>query len=245
MEKNGLVLAKSFRGTFTLNTNLILILASYCLVAFIGCRSTPQPRPTIREITPGIKKVLVLPFRNMTQVFGENVSLRSPISGKVFVTGRVEPGADQLLTRLWLSDISAVETYELIPPEQAEGAMAVYYERDQKDQDERHQVTQIGKRLGADFVFIGHLYRFKERVGGKYAVDSPASVAFDVNMVGTSNGELVWSGHFDETQQSLNENLFLLGTFLKRRGTWVTAEEMATDGLNDLIQKMPVPELKP
>lgn len=233
---------------FHTTTFLKLIVLSFLFVeiaVLFGCHSASQKHPAATFGTSGIKRVLVLPFRNMTLIFGENVSIRSPISGKVFVTGSVDEGAEGLLTRLLSSDISNMEYYELIPAEQAEGIVQSDREDDVKTRDERYDVTQIGRRLGADAVLVGHVYRFKELVGSKYAADSPASVAFDVNMVGTRNGELLWSGHIDETQQSLNENLFLIGTFLKRGGAWVTAEQMAAMGLDELVQQMPRPQLEP
>jgi hypothetical protein len=54
-----------------------------------------------------------------------------------------------------------------------------------------------------------------------------------------TDGRTVWSANFDETQQSLSQNLFQLGTFLSRGGRWVTAKEMATTGLNNILEKFP------
>jgi hypothetical protein len=225
------------------------ILLSLCLlieiIIFSGCRGTaPQP-PVVEFDSPGIKKVLVLPFKNMSQLYGENASLRSPISGKVFVTDKVQDGAEDLMTRLLINGISNLAPYELIPPEQAEGISVSNQIKKPIKQDEKKQIPLIGRHLGADVVLVGHLYRFKERVGSKYAIDSPASVGFDINMVDTRNGKLIWSGYFDETQQSLSENLFLIGTFFKRGGTWVTAKQMASEALDDLVQDMPLPHLDP
>ncbi len=82
---------------------------------------------------------------------------------------------------------------------------------------------------------VGHIYRFRERIGTRYSVDSPASVAFDIPLISVKNGRILWVDHLDETQRSLSENLFQLGTFLRRKGTWITAEEMAISGLEDML----------
>jgi len=64
-------------------------------------------------------------------------------------------------------------------------------------------------------------------------------VAFDIDLIRVADGRTVWSGSFDETQQSLGENLFQLGTFIARGGRWVTAKDMATSGLNNILKKFP------
>jgi hypothetical protein len=59
-------------------------------------------------------------------------------------------------------------------------------------------------------------------------------------MVSATDGRNLWYGTFDETQSALSEDLFKLKTFLKRKGTWVTAEEMAKAGLETLLEKLPL-----
>ena len=245
MQKFELVVTKAFRFASSLNFFLLSFCLCLQLAWIFGCRSTTAQPPVVEFDSPGIKKVLVLPFKNMSNVYGENVSIRSPISGKVIVTGRVHPSAGDLMTRLLVSGIGNLTEYDLIPPEQAEGITGVNKDNYLNIHDEKAKIPLIGKQLHADVVLVGHLYRFRERVGGRYAVDSPASVGFDVNMIDTRTGKLIWSGHFDETQQSLSENLFLIGTFFKRGGTWITAEQMATDALDQLVQEMPLPNLNP
>ena len=241
----GLVtMESSYAITFKKVFLIVLYFLGGMLVLY-GCHNPPVTPAPIGFKTPGIKQVLVLPFENMTAIYGENASLRNPISGKVFITGYVDPGAESLLTRLLIDNISDLKYYQLIFPEQADGMAAVIPKNKFEAQDQRREVIQIGKRLGADAVLIGHVYRFKDRIGSEYAAQAPASVGFDLNMVNTHNGTLIWSDHFDETQKALNENLFLINDFLKRRGRWVTARQMASTALKELAGKMPKPDLEP
>ena len=46
---------------------------------------------------------------------------------------------------------------------------------------------------------------------------------------------MIWNGHFEETQKPLSENVLDLGMFIKRKGSWVTADELAQGGLEDLL----------
>ena len=224
---------------------LVLLYFFGSMLVSNGCHAPSSKPPSIGFKTPGIKQVLVLPFENMTAIYGENASLRNPISGKVFVTGYVEKDAENDLTRLLIDNVRDLKSYRLIPPERAEGMVALTSKNKFKEQDQHREVIQVGKQLGSDVVLIGHVYRFKDRIGSEYAAKAPASVGFDLNMVNTHNGTLIWSGHFDETQKALNENLFLINEFFKRRGQWITAKQMASAALKELVEKMPRPYMEP
>ena len=105
-----------------------------------------------------------------------------------------------------------------------------------KEWQERDLQLEIGRTLNADAIFVGYIYRFRERVGGKYSVDLPASVAFDIHLIRTVDGRGLWSAHFDETQQPLSDDLFRLNLFLRRKAKWVTAQEMAISALKDMLK---------
>ena len=74
------------------------------------------------------------------------------------------------------------------------------------------------------------IYRYEERQGGDYAVDKPARVGFHMHLV--SKGVVKQVFVYEEDQQSLMENLFTIGKFMKRGGKWVTAERLSGDGIN-------------
>jgi hypothetical protein len=78
-------------------------------------------------------------------------------------------------------------------------------------------------------------------VGGKFSVDLPASVTFDMILINVADRRLLWEGHFNETQKSLFENLFDFGTFWKRKGKWLTVRELADTGLEKVLQTFPAP----
>jgi hypothetical protein len=103
----------------------------------------------------------------------------------------------------------------------------------------RKILIAMGQKLAVDAVLVGFVYRFRERVGKGFSAESPASVAFDLHLIRVMDGRTVWSANFDETQQTLGQNLFQLGTFLTRGGRWITAEDMASGGLNDIMNEFP------
>ncbi|MGD9233084.1 MAG: hypothetical protein PVH67_04445 [Desulfobacterales bacterium] len=189
----------------------------------------------------GIKKILILPFKDMAAVFGESVNGRCPVCGKVFTTGEVAEGAAAMLTEHLFILLKDRKNIELIPSSQAQGVMSGLLAGSNKELLERDLQLEIGRSLNADAIFIGYIYRFRERVGTQYSVDLPASVAFDIHLIRVKDGRVLWSAHLDETQQPLSDDLFRLKVFLKRKAKWITAKEMAISGLEDMLKDFYIP----
>jgi len=204
-----------------------------------GCRNNIVVKENVLQ-TSGVEKILIFPFKNMSAVYGENVNVRCPISGKVFMTGKVAEDADNMLTEQVFVLLKDRKDIELIPASQSRGVVSDLLSEDKKKLSERNLLIETGRALKADLVLSGYIFRFRERVGGKYSVDLPASVAFDIHLIRVADGHLLWSDHFDETQRPLSENLFQLGSFLQRKAKWITANEMAESGLKNILKTFPV-----
>ena len=216
---------------------------SFYLALFIitsllfACKSSVPVRETeALPLTNG--KLLILPFKDMSAIYGKNVSLRCPLCGNVFMTGEVTDDAEDILTQSLISLMESRKGVELIPSGQAQGVWSEMLSRDEDRLSERDQIVETGRILGADVVMAGYVYRFRERIGTGYSVDSPASAAFGVHLVDVTSRRILWIGHFDETQRSLSENLFNIGEFLKRKGAWVTVNKMAVSALEDMLKTL-------
>ena len=221
-----------------IRAGLFKILVLSCILVLPACKAHVKAP----EATPApfaVKKLLVLPFANMTGLHGENVSARCPVCGKVFTTGKVEEGATDTLTEHLISLIKTRTKYEIIPASFALGARSDHMLGNKIKLSERSLLVETGRDLGADAVMVGHIYRFKERVGTGYSADTTASVAFDLDLIRVADGRIIWNNQFDETQLSLSENLFDFGKFLKRKGRFITAEEMAFSGLEGIFETLP------
>ena len=72
----------------------------------------------------GIEKILILPFKDMAGVFGENLNGRCPVCGKVFTTGEVAESAASMLTEHLFILLKDRKDIELIPSSQAQGVMS-------------------------------------------------------------------------------------------------------------------------
>lgn len=205
-----------------------------------GCQKAPPASmaPFSRQNT---YRLLVIPFEDMTRLYGLDVTIRSPLSGRIFTTGKVAEGADDFLTDSLISFLDRRKSVQLIPSSLAQGVWAQLLSDSQKELPELEMMVEIGRNLGADAVLLGYVYRFKNRVGTEYAVDAPASVAFDIDLISISERTIIWSRRFDETQQALSEDLFQFGKFINRKGRWITAREMAVGGLEELFKTFPLP----
>jgi hypothetical protein len=77
------------------------------------------------------------------------------------------------------------------------------------------------------------VFRFTERQGGNFAADKPASVGYHVHLMDGNVPVRVFV--FDQTQEALLDNLFNFFTSIKRGFRWVTAPELANEGVNQAL----------
>jgi len=209
------------------------------VVMLIGCQPSVR-RTQTPSARHNIKNLLVIPFSDMYRLYGENVTIRSPLGGRIFTTGRTKDGADRFLTDRLNLILGRYKGVHLIPPGQAEGVFAQLLSQSEKEFPELEMILKMGQMLDADAVLVGYVYRFRTREGTSYAVESPASVAFDMDLVGIKDRRVIWSGRFDETQQPLTEDLFQIKKFFKRKGRWISAWDMADFGLEEVLRTFPV-----
>jgi hypothetical protein len=93
----------------------------------------------------------------------------------------------------------------------------------------------IATRLKADAALVGQVLVFQERVGSRLGANPPASVGFEVKVV-ASDGIVLWIGNYYERQKPMTEDM--LG-FLQRWGAFVTADELAQYGVDEMLKTFP------
>jgi hypothetical protein len=207
------------------------------LTMIVSCAPSAARHEQAQVESPAtFTRLLVLPFVDMAQAFGENAGVRSPISGKMFVAGRLAIGAVDTMTGVLLRGLQqqfpdrrvSLAEHAIITPAMTLGMSAQAELID--------AVQKAGRDNHADVVMLGFVYDYKERVGRDYGIEAPASISFELNLVDTNTGRLLWQWHFTETQQSLDQNLFHLKKFLQRKGRWITAREMAANAVGGAME---------
>jgi len=204
-------------------------------VLILSACSTSQPIKKF-PVSLGAGTLLILPFKNMSAVYGDHKNIRSPLSGSFFTTGDVSSEAEHSMTRNVTALLQKCTQYTFLSGSKARSVIAGAFAENKNPVEIREHLVRIGQKLGANWVVAGGIYRFKERVGGTMSVESAASVAFDIALIDVANGRLLWTGHFDETQKPLSENILNFGSFVKRQGKWVSADELTRFAMEEMFK---------
>ena len=222
-----------FRPVGIMVVALITAVATLVPVAALADAASEPPSSPERKM-----RILVLPFYDLSAIFGDKKSLRGPLTGKVFITATVAPKAADALSAQLRKRLSLRNTLSIIEPKMEDLNAMVGISPLAGPQEKRIAlIQQVGRQRGAEAVFCGYIYTFRERVGTAFGVEQPAAVAFELNLVNVSTGAVIWQADFDETQQALNDNLLKIGEFFRRKGRWISAQEMAFQAIDDLMKK--------
>jgi hypothetical protein len=96
----------------------------------------------------------------------------------------------------------------------------------------------VGKCAGVDYVVVPMIINWRERVGSEIGATVPPSVDLTLDLIDVRTGGIVKHYHFDETQQTLSENLLDAQKFVSRKGRWLSALELAQEGLKKGISEL-------
>ena len=100
------------------------------------------------------------------------------------------------------------------------------------------RVRRLGELVYADAVITAQLHRYRERIGNEVGVQSPASVAFVMDVIDLRRGDIVWSARFDETQKPLTENIFAIGDIRQRGIRWLSADQLMLEGVKKTVNEL-------
>jgi hypothetical protein len=185
-----------------------------------------------------VKKIGVAPFLKGRNLANERETLRCPLFQLYFNPENLSANADRILSGHVHEALKTRFGEKVIP-------LSRMYEvhegipKNQYTDTARILAQKTGSALGANLITVGTIWRFRERVGGAMGVESPASVAFAVGLVDVSNGKILWNAHFDKTQRSLSEDILDAPAFFKKGAKWLTADQLARYGVNEIFKKFP------
>ena len=222
------------------------------VVAAIGCSGQKVTTKSSSELTRHpVRTLALVPFTtlNTPQVrelgdpfFATPQSVRrSDIS--VAVPSNVEPPSRQTvtvpayaaekITQLFWTRLQMREGVKVSPA--SESAKASPGNVDVSKATPEAVGAAIAARLKADAALVGQVLVFQERVGSRLGADPPAAVGFEVKVV-ASDETVLWIGNYYERQRPMTEDM--LG-FLQRWGAFVTAEELAQYGVDEILKEFP------
>jgi hypothetical protein len=214
--------------------NLGIIIA---LLFIYSCSYIQKKSAKDSEISRMEGDIIVLGFKTVLFEEGKSNIIQSPLSGSLVRAGAVSQGVTDRMTANLFALIPKDDCYHLVSPSQTMGVYtSIISSGDSRQEIDIYQ--KIGRIFSADLILTGYIYRWEEREGSDYSASRPASVNFDLYLIRTIDKAILWRGQFDKTQRSLSENIFDLGTFLKGKGKWMTADELANVGLKDMLDDL-------
>ncbi len=227
---------KSYEVPMNVSSKSQVFLISILVVLFCsGCWMGSGKRQVTK--LPKLNHIAVLPMdRASSKPASERPTCN--ISGSSSVTSYyVTPEAAERVSQILYSLVLKDPRFKKVTQGQCLGLLNSILQKNVKSSELRI-LRSFGKDLDADAILYGKLYRFRERIGGPYAVKTPASVAFSLILVRVADGAVLWRYSFDQTQEALTSNL-LNWRFYKEQGMrWVTAEELAAYGLEQAVKEL-------
>ncbi|MFH0728357.1 MAG: hypothetical protein V2B19_18730 [Pseudomonadota bacterium] len=226
--------------------SIIAITLAFFAVLFLnsGCsHSGLIPQSEMKQYQ--FKRLLLLPIKSSSDHHAKGETVICELCGVSYTTEVVEDGAAAFLTdrvKLILDD--GITSVELIPDEQVQATRNRILTMKPGPKSERELLTMIGRTLNADGMLSGSVYQFRNRVGYNYGVETPAAVGFHLDLIEMESGNVIWSRRYEETQRALSENLFSFGDFFRRKGKWLTAEDLAASGMEKVLQTIPIQKAK-
>ncbi len=208
---------------FQVSITWFLFFAFSLLLSSCG---TKQPLPTEEDRLEAQRQVpciVVMPVETMVNSDGSVTYNKAADleKGAAFMDSVL---AEQLMGRNNVRILSSRQFMSLIP---------------QRSADQLDLLKKIGSELKCNAVLMTTLKTYRQRIGGSYGADSPASVAFSFRLLATRNGKVLWTSTFKETQQTVMSNILSLGTGESRGLKWLTVEELTELGITEQIKECP------
>ena len=212
--------------------------AGFVLVVFLALSITIQAAEKSLENTKLPKHIAVISFQPLTPEEESGKTVFCPICGIGASSGKILKGSEKIVEEIFVNKLRELKEVELIPADKVEGIYKRISSESLKEPLLKNLI-KVGDELGADFLAVGYVYRYVERVGYKYSSEHPASVVFEIHLIKTSDGSIIWRGFFDKTQKSLMEDVFQMSSFFKGGAKWLTARQLTEQGMNKIFETFP------
>jgi hypothetical protein len=199
-------------------TRLKMGLTVCCLIVATGCAQKDESIPASKDPVVAVSGIAVMPVRTAVD-FEDTVSSADEKSLK---------DGSQVMNGLLKQVLTGKPGVRFVPEQSRTGGTdgAV---------NKLEAARRIAAQQGCNAVLETTLSRYNERVGGDYGVKQSAAVTFAYKLYEVGEGRVLCHGRFDEQQQSVMENLLALPKAKSRGLTWLTAEELARDGLQEKL----------
>ena len=212
--------------------SILLVLVVLLLTA--GCSRQPRSTADIPVMLSQRYSIAVMPFSQPTDT-------GSLISGQLPASQGIIPADQLMLLDADLEEklLSQKKERELSfpkvqPPFAAKGTS---FHAASQPQALPGWVS-LAQKTGKDFILVPMVLNWHDREGSKAGVTEPAEVHIEFYLIRSDTGTIYNHSVYEERQVGLTSNLLSMGEFVKRKGAWVTARELANEGMDDMLKKM-------
>jgi len=211
------------------------------LVIFLMLSITAQAVEKNEEGVKSPTRMAVIPFQTIMPATEQGNTVICPLCGINYSSGKILMGSEKIVEEVFLDKLHELKKIELISPDKAQSVYKRIISESPKE-PLSNIFKKIGNELGADVLAVGYVYRYTEREGYSYSAKHPASVFFEIHLIKTIDGSIIWRGIFDKTQKSLMEDVFQISSFFKSGGKWMTARQLTEQGMNKIFETFPYRE---
>jgi hypothetical protein len=224
---------------------VLMLVVGGCSGSKVTTKSSEElPRYQIRIIalvpfttltTPQVRDVAERTFSAPPEVRRSDIAISLPPNTDQLArqTVTVPTGAGDIVTQILWNRLKTRQGITVLSPNEAAKALASP-SPSQPSASQAPAVT-VARQLKADASLIGQVRVYQERVGGRFGASPPATVGFEAKVV-AADGQVLWEGNYYERQRPMTEDLM---GFIQRRGVFVTAEELATYGVEHMLKEFP------
>lgn len=96
----------------------------------------------------------------------------------------------------------------------------------------------FGRQHKVDLLLVPHIIDWHQREGSGAGVTSPAHVKVEFYLIDARQGRLIRRSIFEERQVGLTDNLLTVGDFVKRKGAWITAEDLTREATAKALKEL-------
>lgn len=89
-----------------------------------------------------------------------------------------------------------------------------------------------------DLLLVPYIIDWHQREGSGAGVTHPAHIKLELYLIDARQGRLIRRATFEERQVGLSDNLLTVGDFVKRKGAWVTAEDLAHEATTKALKEL-------
>jgi hypothetical protein len=213
-------------------------IAGFVLVTFMTLSITAQAVEKNAEIAKLPMRVAIISFQPLIPAEGQGNTIICPLCGIGSSSGKILEGSEKIVEEVFVDKLHELKEVELIPLDKVQGVYKRIASESLKE-PLLNILKKVGHELGTDVLAVGYVYRYTEREGYNYSVKHPASVAFEIHLIKTIDGSIIWRGFLDKTQKSLMEDVFQMSSFFKGGGKWMTARQLTEQGMNKIFETFP------